>query len=105
VTFPSGVAGGNVTLSWTHDALYTGYQVWYSTQPYFTPGADCNAPPAGMSCAFIAAPDHAFTHTGAAADVVNNYTYLVLGVAASGSRSSPSGRAGEFGFGLTSGTP
>jgi YD repeat-containing protein len=105
VTFPGGVAGGNVTLSWAHDALYTGYQVWYSTQPYFTPGSDCNAPPAGMSCAFVPAPEHTFTHTGAAADVVNNYAYLVLGGAASGSRSSPSGRVGEFGFGLAPGAP
>jgi hypothetical protein len=58
-----------------------------------------------MSCAFVPAPEHTFTHTGAAADVVNNYAYLVLGGAASGSRSSPSGRVGEFGFGLTSGMP
>jgi hypothetical protein len=53
----------------------------------------------------VSAPDSSYTHTGAAADVGNNYAYLLLGVDGAGQRSSPSNRVGEFGFGLTPGAP
>jgi len=99
-------SGNDVRLAWTHNATFSGYQVWYSSADfYFTPGADCNAPPAGLACAAVAAPTSSFTHAGAAADLTNNYAYLLLGVEAGGARSEPSNRGGEFGFGLTPGTP
>jgi len=98
-------SGDDVLLAWTHNATFSSYQVWYSSAFYFTPGADCNAPPAGMACAARAAPTSSFTHTGAAADVANNYAYLLLGVEAGGARSDPSNRMGEFGFGLVPGAP
>jgi hypothetical protein len=79
--------------------------VWYSTDFYFTPGADCDLPPAGQACARVLAPTASHTHVGAAADTVNNHAYLLLGVSAGGQRSSPSNRVAEFGFGLTPGTP
>ncbi len=98
-------SGDDVLLSWTHDPAFAGYQVWYSTQPYFVPGAVCDAPPAGMACAAVTAPTSSFTHIGAAADTANNHAYLLLGVDAAGQRSDPSNRVGEFGFALTPGAP
>ncbi len=98
-------SGADVLLSWTHDAAFGGYQVWYSTNPYFTPGADCDAPAAGQACVRVSAPAASYRHAGAAADVTHNYAYQVLGVNATGQRSAASNRVAEFGFGLTPGTP
>lgn len=99
-------SGADVLLTWTHDAANAGgYEVWYGANPYFTPGADCAAPPAGLACIRVAAPGNSHRHAGAAADVVNNHAYLLLGVSAAGQRSSPSNRVAEFGFSLTPGTP
>ncbi|MBM4460107.1 MAG: DUF11 domain-containing protein [Chloroflexi bacterium] len=98
-------SGNDVLLAWTHDPAFTGYQVWRSTQVYFTPGDNCAAPPAGQVCTVVLAPGSSHTHTGAVADIANNYAYLLLGVSATGQRSSPSNRVAEFGFGLTPGSP
>ena len=98
------VSGGDVLLSWTHRAANSGgYDVWYSTDPYFTPGTDCAAPPAGLACQHVAAPGATFPHTGAAADTAHNYTYIVLGINTAGARSSGSQRAAEFSFTLVPG--
>jgi hypothetical protein len=97
---------GDVLLTWTHNAANAGgYQVWFSTNPYFTPGADCSNPPAGQVCVLVSAPAASYRHAGAAADVVNNYAYQVFGLNATGQRSAVSNRVAEFGFGLTPGTP
>jgi hypothetical protein len=98
-------SGDHVLLTWTHDPAFSSYQVWRSTQIYFTPGAECDNPPAGQVCAVVSAPDRSYTHTGAAADIANNHAYLLLGVTGAGQRSGPSNRVGEFGFGLTPGSP
>jgi hypothetical protein len=98
-------SGNDVLLAWTHDPAFSSYQVWRSTQIYFTPGAECDNPPAGQVCAVVSAPDRSYTHTGAAADIANNHAYLLLGVTGAGQRSGPSNRVGEFGFGLTPGSP
>jgi hypothetical protein len=98
-------SGNDALLTWTHDSAFSSYQVWRSTQIYFTPGDNCAAPPAGQACVVVPAPGSSHTHTGAVADVVNNYAYLLLGVSATGQRSSPSNRVAEFDFGLTPGTP
>jgi len=105
-TVAAGRDVGDVLLTWTHNAANAGgYQVWYSTSFYFTPGADCGAPPSGMSCVWLAAPAASYRHVGAAADVAHNYAYQVFGLNAFGLRSSVSNRVAEFGFGLTPGTP
>jgi hypothetical protein len=98
-------SGNDALLTWTHDPAFISYQVWRSTQIYFTPGDNCAAPPAGQACTVVLAPGSSHTHTGAVADVANNYAYLLLGVSATGQRSSPSNRVAEFGFGLTPGSP
>jgi hypothetical protein len=97
---------GDVLVAWTHSAANAGgYQVWYSTNFYFTPGADCDAPPAGQSCVRVAAPAASYRHVGAAADVAHNYAYQVFGLNAAGQRSTVSNRVAEFGFALVPGTP
>jgi len=97
---------GDVLITWTHNAANAGgYQVWYSSDFYFTPGSDCSAPPAGMTCVWLPAPTASHRHTGAAADVAHNYAYQVFGLNGLGQRSAVSNRVAEFGFGLTPGAP
>jgi hypothetical protein len=105
-TVAAGRDGGDVLVAWTHNAANAGgYQVWYSTNFYFTPGSDCDAPPAGQSCVWRPAPAASYRHAGAAADVAHNYAYQVFGLNAAGYRSTVSNRVAEFGFGLTPGSP
>jgi hypothetical protein len=91
--------GDDIELAWVHDAANSGgYEVWWSTDPYFTPGSDCDSDPL---CA--REWDGDFTHAGAAADTYNNHTYLVRGVNGAGIRSVDSNRVSEFGFTIVPG--
>lgn len=87
-----------VTLRWTQtESNVTGYQVYQSTQPYFTPGgADSqligNVPPSSVGNAA------SFTDTSAFAAPLTNYYYAVLAVAAGGVKSPVSNRVGTFSF-------
>ena len=86
---------GGAALSWTHLAANAGgHQVWWSTDPYFTPGAG------GSDHAAVTAPPWTYTHTGTPGV---NYYYVVLGVNAVGQPSPISNRTGRFNFTLVPG--
>lgn len=90
IRIPTGTT--NVELSWPAVDGATGYRVWYSEQPYFSP-AGTPDPQAATT----------FTHSGVAGDVAYNYFYVVRAVNADG-ESANSNRVGEFTFGLTPGS-
>jgi hypothetical protein len=86
---------GGAKLSWTHLAANAGgYQVWWSTDPYFTPGVG------GLDHAAVTAPPWTYTHTGTPGV---NYYYVVLGVNAAEQPSPISNRTGRFNFPLVPG--
>lgn len=96
-----GHSNSDVTLSWASVAEATSYEVWRATNtPYFTPGTDCAAPPAGMTCTLVSTTSH--TDTGALGSTTNNYSYVVLSVTGN-IKSHASNRVGEFDFSLTRG--
>ena len=91
------VSNDDIELGWTPDeANGEGYMVSYSTNPYFQIGDP------GVSSEQAAAPD-SFIHSGAAADVDNNFCYLIQGVNGAGVKSDPSNKTCEFGFSLVPG--
>jgi len=95
------VSGDDIMLTWVHHSANAGgYEVWWSTDPYFTPGADCS-----QAATCVLTSGTSFTHTGAAADLGHNYAHIVLGVNDAGWRSAPSNRSAKFGFALVPGTP
>lgn len=63
------ISGSDLDLSWSGSA--TQFEVWWSTDPYFTPGSSCAADP---NCAVAAG--NSYTHSGAAA-AGDNYYYLI----------------------------
>ena len=86
---------GGAELTWTHiTANANGYEVWWSTAPYFSPGAE------GSDHATVTMPPWTYTHTGAPGV---NYYYVVLGVNGVGQKSPISNRTGRFHFTLTPG--
>jgi hypothetical protein len=90
------LSSGNAKLNWTHiPADANGYQVWWSSDPYFTPGT-------GLDVATVAAPTATYTHAGTPG--VNTY-YVVRGVNSVDAPSDNSNRTGKFVFALTKGTP
>lgn len=89
-------AVGGAELWWTHlEANAGGYEVYWSTAPYFTPDEN------GLDHATVKAPPWSYTHNG---DPGVNYYYVVLGVNAIGQKSQISNRTGRFNFDLTPGT-
>lgn len=87
--------GTDVNLTWTPAAEFAQYEVLYSTDFYFQPED------AGVSVETTTTDS--WTHSGAAADVVNNYAYLLRGIDDNGGKSSVFNRIGEFTFALTPG--
>jgi hypothetical protein len=88
--------GNNAKLDWTHMPADTnGYQVWWSSDPYFTPGT-------GPDVATVPAPITTYTHDGTPGV---NYYYVVRGVNSVNAPSGNSNRTGKFVFALTKGTP
>jgi hypothetical protein len=88
---------GGAKVSWTHIAANAGgYEVYWSTAPYFTP--DINGP----DHAPVTAAPWNYTHTGVPGV---NYYYVVLGVNGVGEKSQISNRTGRFNFALVKGTP
>ena len=86
---------GDSVLDWTHiPADAGGYDVWWNSDPFFTPGADLNHKA-------VAAPTATYTHAGTPGE---NYYYVVLGVNGAGQPSGNSNRTGKFVFPLTPGT-
>jgi hypothetical protein len=91
----SGASNADVKLTWSAVSGASLYRVWYSQQPYFTPGGT----PAQENSSL------AFTHVGAAADAAHNYFYVVRAVDTSGPYESVnSNRTGKFSFTLTPGS-
>jgi hypothetical protein len=85
--------GSDVKLLWTPRAYVDDYQVLYSHDFYFQPDD------AGVTQVWTNSP---WYHTGVAADVANNYAYLVRGYV-DGSYYGPFNRVGEFTFELVPG--
>lgn len=82
-------------LNWTHlPANAGGYQIWWSADPYFTPGT-------GSNHASVPAPTATFSRTETPGA---NYYYVVLGVNSVNAPSGNSNRTGKFIFGLTPGS-
>jgi hypothetical protein len=85
----------NTRLNWTHmPADAGGYQVWWSSDPYFAPGT-------GPNNALVSAPTATFSQ---AETPGVNYYYVVRGVNSVNAPSGNSNRTGKFVFGLTPGS-
>ncbi len=88
--------GSGVRCSWMSDPRNSkGYEVWWSTLPYFTsetPGAGHDTLPAGRS---------SYMHAGTSSATY----YLVRGINGAGEESAPSNRVGAFDFSLVAGAP
>ncbi len=92
------VSGANALVDWEPVTLdvdggaitVTKYQLWRSTNPYFTPG--------GTPSAEVAAPATSYTDPGVVADPDSNWYYIVRAVSAASLSSANSNRAGEFGL-------
>ena len=86
----------NTRLDWTHlPADAGGYQVWWSSDPYFAPGT-------GPNHASVPAPTATFSQ---AETPGVNYYYVVRGINSANAPSGNSNRTGKFVFALTPGTP
>jgi hypothetical protein len=86
-------AGGDVALTWTDDPANTGgYQIWWSAEPYFVPGA--------IGSDYTPVPASPYTDGGA---VGTTKYYVVLGVNDTGQTVSESNGVGVFSFSLTPG--
>jgi hypothetical protein len=93
-----------LALRWTQtqDGVVR-YEVYRSTNPYFTPASgqklspDVSPPGAGNQATF--------TDAGAFAAPLTNYYYLVLAIGAGEAQSPASNRVAAFHFPLTPGAP
>lgn len=93
-------SGADLGLLWTYNpANAGGYDIWWSTNPYFTPGA------ADTYSTTVPAPTSVYTQTGVLGDVLHNYSYIVRGINADDVRSGDSNRVGEFEFTILPGNP
>lgn len=94
---------GNSTVNLTWDTLgVSSYEVWYTLDaPYFTPGADCANPGAGLNCQIVNGAT-SYNHT---INSSHNYYYLVLGVNGCGeSPPATSTRLARFRYPLVPGS-
>ena len=91
-------SSANLLLAWPHNtANSSGYIVWYSTSPYFSPGGS------DVTRVTVPAPG-GYTHNGVIGTQQGLY-YLVQGVGGNTIASEPSNRVGKFEFALTAGAP
>ncbi len=99
-------AGGNaLVLTWTHSSVYTSYEIWRYTSPYF----DLVAPPAAVVASGLPPAGCTLSGSGISCplsdgigDPDTNYFYVVRGILATGSGVN-SNRTGEFDFRLAPG--
>lgn len=96
----------SAVLTWTHSETdVTHYQVWRSSDPYFTPG-DTGSSIISNTIPVASTGTGTYTDTGAIGDTGTNYYYVVKAVNSYGLVSPISNRVGEFDFELreTTGT-
>ena len=92
VTVSISKSGNDAVLSWNNtDSLVDHYEIWRSTDPYFTPQG--NTPYATVTAAV---GTNNYTDIGALGDVNNNYFYVVRAFNDFGLLSPISNRVGEF---------
>jgi len=91
-----GRSGGNALLNWTSEGANSGsYKVWWSTNPYFTPGP-------GVDNVWLLAPTA--SHSQAPVPSQNHY-FVVVGVNGVGVESGNSTRTGRFEYSVVAGSP
>jgi len=90
----AGVDG--VDLSWSAVTASDHYQVWESSEPYFTPDTRNDTP-------LDTTTSTTYTHSGSLGDPATNHFYLITSVNPCGAASEYSQRVGEFDFALTPG--
>jgi hypothetical protein len=98
-------SSNNAVLHWSHtQPEVTQYQVWRSTQPYFTPGDALSVNIGSKTSPFTTTVT--YIDNGAIGDVNNNYYYMVKAVNSFGLVSMVSNRVGAFNYQLqeTAGT-
>jgi hypothetical protein len=98
-------SGNDAVLSWSHtQPEVTQYQVWRSTQPYFTPGDALSVKIGSKTSPFTTTVT--YIDNGAIGDVDNNFYYVVKAVNSFGLVSMVSNRVGAFNYQLreTAGT-
>ncbi len=98
-------SGTDAQLSWSvpGDEVES-YELWRGTTPYFVAApVDGEATPVDMEMCALIGDTITCTNAAAIGDPAVNYFYLVLAVGASGDRSVPSNRVGEFDFALEQG--
>ena len=88
------LSDAGVRLSWDSLLWYNQFQVWRSTDPYFSPG--------GSADADVTVNPWQYDDSNALGNPVTNYYYLVTDEL-SGGATSQSNRVGEFDFALTRG--
>jgi hypothetical protein len=94
----TGRSSANLLLAWPHNtANSSGYIVWYSPSPYFSPGGP------DVTRLTVPAPG-GYTHNGVIGNLQRFY-YLVQGIGGNTIASEPSNRVGKFEFALTAGAP
>ncbi|MCP4166941.1 MAG: DUF11 domain-containing protein [Chloroflexi bacterium] len=94
---PTIVNGGDVQLDWTHEPVYTHYQVRQSSDPYF----NLDDPDAYDS---HDAPSSPYVDTGPTGTPGTNAYYVVVPLNAADEPASSSDRVGVFSFAIQPGT-
>jgi hypothetical protein len=86
-----------VDLSWDAVTMSDHYQVWESSNPYFTPDPVNDTP--------LATPTlTSYTHAGSLGNAASNHFYVITAANPCDTTSTPSQRTGEFDFALVAGT-
>jgi hypothetical protein len=99
VTVSISKSGNNAVLTWNNgDALVERFEVWRSTDPYFTPQGTT---PYATVTADVGT--NTYTDVGALGDVNNNYFYVVRAFNDFGLLSPISNRVGEYDYVITPG--
>jgi hypothetical protein len=98
VTITASKSGNNMVIGWLHADIYVDhYEVWRSSNPYFTPGEVGSVKLADV---IPSAGTGTYTDIGAIGDVNNNYYYVVKAVNSFGLVSPVSNRVGEYDYQL-----
>jgi len=93
-------SGSDIVLTWPHNpANIGGYEVWWSTDPYFTPGE------AGTGHVAVQPVEGSGSYTHIADGGAISYFYVVLSVDGAKAKSAASNRVGMFNFALVPGSP